>query len=149
MNSIQWFPTLMFMTLIAGAGLGLLQLFWFMQRRSNRQAAEAALTGGRSPSDHGALPEIGGVAVIAVVAMSLLAVGYNGRSDRSSAEVAGQPVTTGASASDQMTQPSRYRSNPADMPQPPTQYPLGSGSASSGPTDPASQPSASQPQRSR
>jgi hypothetical protein len=143
MNSGQWFPTLMFMTLTAGAGLGLLQLLWFMQKRSNRQAAEAALTGGGSRSDHGALPEIAGVAVIAVVAMSLLAVGYNGRSDRSSAEFAGKPVTTGASASDQMTQPSRFRTNPADMSQPPTQYPLGSGSATSGPTDPASQPQGS------
>jgi hypothetical protein len=136
-----WIPALMFMTLAAGAGFGLLQLFWFMERRSNRLAGERGLIGTDSPSDHGALPELAGVGAVAVIAMVLLTVGYNFRDN--SPPVAAVPAQpTPASATEQMTDPARPRANPAEFSQPPTQYPLGSGSPATAPTEPAPPPAA-------
>lgn len=140
MTSIQWIPALMFMTLAAAAGFGLLQLIWFMERRSNQRIAEEALVGG-SGSSHGpgALPEIASVSAVLVVAMALLVTGYNMRSD--SGEVATAPSAssppTPAAATDRMSDPPKERANPADMAQPPTQYPLGSGSATDSVKEPA------------
>jgi hypothetical protein len=137
MTSAQWIPSLMFMTLAAAAGFGVLQLLWFLQRRSNRQAAEHALVGAGARSDGGALPELAGIGAVALVAMALLTFGYNARLDAS--QTAGTPTApaTAASATDQMTDPPRARANPAEMSKPPTQYPLGSGSPTTAPTNPA------------
>lgn len=141
MTSVQWIPALMFTTLAFAAAFGVIQLFKFMQRSSNRQAAENALAGGRSVSDHGALPEIAGVGVIALVAIALLTVGYNNRGDGKQTAGVPTPATTGASATDRMTDQARPRANPAEMSQPPTQYPLGSGSPDTAPTNgPAADP---------
>lgn len=137
MTSAQLIPSLMFMTLAAAAGFGLLQLFWFLQRRSNQQAAERALVGAGRREDIGALPEIAGVGAVALVAMALLAFGYNSRDGVLQTATVPTSATAPASATDQMTNPPRPRANPADMAQPPTQYPLGSGSPTTTPTDPA------------
>ncbi len=136
MNSVQWIPTLMLVTLVAGLAAGLIALLGFLQRRSNRIAADAALTGGSSPH-HGALPELGGLGAVVLAAIVLLTFGYNTRTDTK--PTAGNPIpdTTGASATDQMSVPARPRANPAEAANPPTQYPLGSGSPATSPTNPA------------
>ncbi len=131
-----WLTALMFMTLIAGVAFGALQLVWFMQRRSNMLAAERGLTGTGSPSDHGALPELAGVGALAIIAMILLTAGYTLRGSSTPVEAAGSQPSP-ASATDRMTDPAQPRANPAEMSQPPTQYPLGSGSAAPAPAEPA------------
>jgi hypothetical protein len=142
MDSAQLIPSLMFMTLAAAAGFGVLQLFWFLQRRSNRQAAEHALVGAGRRNDAGALPEIAGVGAVALLAMALLLFGYNSRESVLQTATVPTSATQPASATDQMTNPPRPRANPADMAQPPTQYPLGSGSPATAPTAPAPSPDA-------
>lgn len=73
--------SLMFFTLFAGFGMALLLLAGFLMRASNRHAADVALLGNdghRAPSvgTEGALPEIIGVVLIAVLAMAALALGH-------------------------------------------------------------------------
>ena len=134
---MQWIPTLMFVTLAAAVGVAMIQLFAFLQRRSNRDAAENALAGTGSRSDHGALPELAGLGAIAIVAMVLLTAGYNGRGHANATAAAPASAATSASATDQMTAPARPRANPAEMATPPTQYPLGDGSPNTAPTNPS------------
>ena len=97
MNSGQMISSLMFMTLAAAAGFGVLQMLWFLQRRSNRQAAEHALVGAGERSDIGALPEIAGIGAVAVVAMALLVFGYNARTGAQ--QTAGTPTAPATAAS--------------------------------------------------
>ncbi|NWG24392.1 MAG: hypothetical protein HXY30_08265 [Pseudorhodoplanes sp.] len=137
MTSIQWVPTLMFVTLTAAVLFGVLQLLSFLRRRSNRQAAEQALVGSGTRSDVGAFPEIAGIGAIALVVMGLLTFAYNAGSGGTRSVETPPSAATPASATDQMTAPARPRVNPAEMSQPPTQYPLGSGSPNSAPTNPA------------
>ena len=135
MHTVQWVPTLMFVTFAAAVGFGMIQLFAFLQRRSNRDAAANALTGTDSRADHGALPELAGAGAIALVAIALLTFGYNGRGE-DKASAGPSSATASASATDQMTTPARPRANPADMATPPTQYPFGDGSPNAAPTNP-------------
>ena len=132
---------LMFMTLLAAALIGLAQFAWFLRRSRNRVVASDALMGtdgrgARSVPPDGALPEIVGIASIAILAMVLLIYGY-GRSGYESAQNVAPPSATGTtgSAVERMTQPSQRRANPADMPNPPTTFPEASGN----PTDPTRQ----------
>ena len=97
------------------------------------------LAGAGSKSGAGALPEIAGLGAVAIVAMALLVFGYNARKDTAQTATAPTPPATSAAATDQMTDPARPRTNPADMSKPPTQYPLGSGSPTTTPTNPATQ----------
>ncbi len=142
MNSIQWIPTLMFVTLAAAAGFGLLALLRFLERRGNREIAGDALVGSSS-SRPGALPEIAGLGAVAVVAMALLVTGYNmrgsdvvvtpGTASPSAAKVPPGNDAPQAAASDRMTNPPKERANPAEKANPPTQYEQGSGSPASPP----------------
>jgi hypothetical protein len=98
--------------------------------------AEAEYKDAGFRSDSGALSEIVALGGIAVVAMALLAFGYGFRADP--AATSGVNVAPPqATATDRMTDPPLPRANPAEMSQPPTQYPLGSGSPATAPTDPA------------
>lgn len=99
MNGDQPVSWLMFFTLIAGVVIVGGFFINFLRSRHNREIAENILEGdgrsrGMAPS--GAGPELIGLAVFALVAMGLLAVGY---SNKSGTEVAQAPVgqTTGKS----------------------------------------------------
>ena len=123
---MSWIVALTFMTLVAGAAVGLLMLFRLMRRREDARIAEGALIGKGHRHDAGALPELAGVGVVAVAAMAMLTVGYALGPDTPTPIT---PTEIGApeQAATQMTDPSRPRANPAEFSSPPTQYPLGSG----------------------
>lgn len=85
MSANTLLPSLIFMTLIAGAGFALLQLLLSLQRRSTRAAVSDALVGDEAHAQShgpkglvpdGALPELLAVVAIAAVAMGLLTFGY-------------------------------------------------------------------------
>jgi len=141
---MTWLPALMFMTLCAAVGFAVLQLFWFMHRRSNRQIAQPALTGTDSPSDPGALPELAGVGIVALIAMALLVVGYHQRDPEGtpSSQLPTEPAPVSAtekapvSAATPMTSQARPRANPMEKAPTPTQYPLGDGSPNATPNSP-------------
>lgn len=123
MSSNAMIPALIFMTLCAGAGFGLLQFLSFLQRRSNRVAANDALIGttSRGSVPDGALPELLSVAAIAVVAMGLLTFGYTGSNRAQTAAVPlSGTVGSAASPDQQMSAPSQPRANPAEKSNVPT-----------------------------
>jgi hypothetical protein len=117
-------PSLMFMTLFAGAGIAVVMFLSFLRRRSNRVAAEDTLIGSTSRGSvpDGALPELLTIVGVAVVAMGLLTFGYSG-SSRAGAPVTELPagtLSTPAAPDAQMTTPSRPRTTPDANPNVPT-----------------------------
>src|SRR5262245_7604475 len=128
--------TLMFATLVIAAVVGIAQFFWFMRRSRNRDIAAEALVGdGRhrseSASPDGALPEIVGLGAVGLLAMAMLLFGYS-RQGFESAKYVSPPAEARSSptATEPMTQPTLPRTNPADMPNPPTTFPNASGNPS-------------------
>lgn len=88
---ITW---LMFFTLAAGIAVAAGLFIAFLRSKHNREIAAHALTGdarSSSPAPSGAGTELGGIFVVALIAMTLLAFGYRGNSGTA---VSG---TTGAS----------------------------------------------------
>jgi hypothetical protein len=88
----------MFFTLAAGLLVAATAFIVFLRSRHNRELATIALEGdGRAAraAPSGALPELLGVLVISLIAMTLLAFGYN-TGDRPGASIAGKatPVPT-------------------------------------------------------
>ncbi|WP_322514052.1 hypothetical protein SR870_13410 [Rhodopseudomonas palustris] len=94
---ISW---LMFFTLAAGLAIVAFAFLNFIKSRSNRAVAADTLEGnghGRGAAPDGALPELIGVTVFALVAMGLLATGVTARNDTQTAQVS-QPAATGSAA---------------------------------------------------
>lgn len=115
-------PSLIFMTLCAGAGFALVQFLLSLQRRSNRVAASNALLGENTPSHgktpDGALPELLSLIAVAAIVMALLGFGYQW-SGNASGPVASMPtgtMSTPASPNTQMSDPSRPTAAPAAKP---------------------------------
>ena len=79
-NPISW---LTFFTLAGGFVIIAGAFLYFLRSRENRYRAEAALVGTENPSSSptpdGALPELIGVLVLALIVMGLLALGYSYR----------------------------------------------------------------------
>lgn len=79
-HPITW---LVFFTLSAGIVVVGVAFLYFLRSRHNRFLASVALVGkgqsGAGPAPDGALPEIIGLLVIALVAMALLWLGYTSR----------------------------------------------------------------------
>ncbi|ABE41000.1 hypothetical protein [Rhodopseudomonas pseudopalustris] len=110
---ISW---LMFFTLAAGAVIVGFVFLNFIRSRSNRAVAADTLEGngtGRGAAPDGALPELAGIAVFALVAMALLATGVNSRNTQT-AEVA-PPAASGTTGMAQpkniQNEPKRYQPN--------------------------------------
>src|ERR1700761_2979237 len=85
---ISW---LMFVTLAAGVTVAAGFFISFLRSRHNREIAAVALEGNgksRGVEPSGALPELVGLLVVAIVAMALLGFGYR---SHSGAQVAEQP----------------------------------------------------------
>ncbi|MDP2408983.1 MAG: hypothetical protein Q8M26_01725 [Pseudolabrys sp.] len=82
----------------------------------------------QSSGTGGALTEIGGIVVIAVVAMGLLTFGYNASSTVETAQT--QQLPAPAAASEQMTDPPLPRATGADTPAAPTTSTSGQGASS-------------------
>ena len=82
-QSISW---LMFFTLVAAIVIAAGAFLYFLRSQRNRDIAGEALAGTEMGSTRsGALPELIGIAVIALAAMGLLTAGY---SSKSRAEIA-------------------------------------------------------------
>lgn len=79
---ISW---LMFFTLVAGVVIAAAIFLRFLHSRRNREIAEGAIvgTGPRARhNDSGALPELAGVFLFALIVMGLLFAGYRTRDAR-------------------------------------------------------------------
>lgn len=122
-------PSLIFMTLFAGAGFALVQFLLSLQRRSNRVAASDTLIGDSSHTTvhngkvpEGALPELLSLLGVAVVAMGLLTFAYksSGRGADPVAVVPSGTLSTPAAPGAQMTVPSQPRAAPDEKPNVPT-----------------------------
>ncbi|MGP9810496.1 hypothetical protein ACTZWT_03170 [Rhodopseudomonas sp. NSM] len=100
MNGDQPISWLMFFTLAAGLAIVAFAFLNFIKSRSNRAVAADTLEGngqGRGAAPDGALPELIGVTVFALVAMGLLATGVSSRNDMQTAQVS-QPAASGNAA---------------------------------------------------
>jgi hypothetical protein len=97
---VSW---LMFFTLAAGIFIIAGAFIRFLHSHRNRDIAAEALAGDNSPrvafTPNGALPDLAGVAVFALIVMGLLTLGY---SRKSSVETAQSPAPV---AGGSMTQP--------------------------------------------
>lgn len=128
---ITW---LMFFTLAAGIVVAAGLFIAFLRSKHNREIAACALEGdarGSGPAPSGAGAELGGILVVALVAMSLLTFGYRGHT--------GTTVTTGSNpnaiaAHNDPNTPKPYQpQNPApDTRSAPTSSPSGTGPESGG-----------------
>ncbi|NEW87595.1 MULTISPECIES: hypothetical protein [Rhodopseudomonas] len=113
---ISW---LMFFTLAAGVVIVGLAFLNFIRSRSNREIAADTLEGngpGRGAARDGALPELAGIAVFALIAMGLLAAGFSYKpGEQATAQVsspAGQGGTTGMAQPEGIqNEPKRYQPN--------------------------------------
>jgi hypothetical protein len=97
MNGDQPISWLMFFTLAAGIVIVGFVFLNFIKSRSNRAVAADTLEGngtGRGAAPDGALPELIGVTVFALVAMGLLATGVSSRNDMQTAQVS-PPAASG------------------------------------------------------
>ncbi|MFT4276574.1 MAG: hypothetical protein QM576_09480 [Rhodopseudomonas sp.] len=119
MNGDQPISWLMFFTLAAGVVVVGLAFVNFIRSRSNREIAADTLEGngsGRGAAADGALPELAGVAVFALIAMGLLAAGANYKSDERATAQISNPIpesgTTGlAQPKGLQNEPKRYQPN--------------------------------------
>lgn len=131
---ISW---LMFFTLAAAIVVSGAAFLAFLRSQRNRDIAEQALVeGGKSgrASSGGALSELVGIAVIAMVAMGLLTAGYASKSRIETAQMTTPVGTTGSSMAQPMgtaDKPKVYQpTNPApDTRSSPTSSDTGVGSA--------------------
>ncbi|KIZ32745.1 MULTISPECIES: hypothetical protein [Rhodopseudomonas] len=123
-HPISW---LMFFTLAAGVVIVGLAFINFIRSRSNREIAAETLEGrgtGRGAAADGALPELGGLAVFALIAMGLLALGNNARSNSETAQIATPAASsttttgtgTGAASPTTQTVPRIYNRDGAAAP---------------------------------
>lgn len=134
-QSVSW---LMFFTLSAVIVVAAGAFLYFLRSQRNRDVASEALAGdgaGRGTTPSGAMPELAGVAAIFLLAMGLLASGYN---SKSKSETAAMPSPVGTVGTTGMTQgagsadrPKPYQpANPApDLRAAPTSSDTGSGVA--------------------
>ena len=121
MNGDQPISWLMFFTLAAGVVIVGGFIINFLRSRSNRDVAEDTLAGdghGRFLAPSGAGPELVAVTAFALIAMGLLAFGYNNKSDSMTAQApspAGQTTgQSGLQAPGSQNQPKPYQpANPA------------------------------------
>ncbi|WP_022721379.1 hypothetical protein [Rhodopseudomonas sp. B29] len=134
---ISW---LMFFTLAAGVVIVGLAFINFIRSRSNRAVAADTLEGnghGRGMAADGALPELVGVTVFALIAMGLLAFGVNSRGGDQTAQISAPAGQTTGSGSGMMqppgiqNEPKRYQpNNPGtDTRVAPTQSDTGAGNS--------------------
>ncbi|MCG6205164.1 hypothetical protein LPW26_10980 [Rhodopseudomonas sp. HC1] len=113
MNGDQPISWLMFFTLAAGVAIVGFAFLNFIRSRSNRAVAADTLEGngtGRGAAPDGALPELIGVTVFALIAMGLLATGVSSRNDTQTAQVS-QPAATGGNTTG-MAQPKNIQNEP-------------------------------------
>lgn len=125
---VSW---LMFFTLVAGVIVAAGAFLYFLRSQRNRDIASDALLrdgAGRGSTPSGAMPELAGVAAIALVAMGLLFAGYTSKPAVETAAAPG-PVGTGmAQDAGSADRPKPYQpANPApDLRVPPTSSDTGS-----------------------
>ncbi|ABD08718.1 conserved hypothetical protein [Rhodopseudomonas palustris HaA2] len=117
---ISW---LMFFTLAAGLAIVGFAFLNFIKSRSNRAVAADTLEGngsGRGAAPDGALPELVGITVFAMIAMALLATGVSARNDTQTAQMTppaandAAGTTTGSSSGNTtgMAQPEGIQNQP-------------------------------------
>ncbi len=131
---VSW---LMFFTLAAAIMVAGFAFIGFLRSQRNRDIASNALAKDKNDgrvAPHGALPELVGVAVIGVVAMGLLAVGYSSKPTVETAQSTTPVGTTGSSMAqpaNTANEPKQYQpANPsADKRSSPTSSDTGIGSA--------------------
>jgi hypothetical protein len=107
---ISW---LMFFTLGAGIFVAAGLFLNFLRSRHNREIAALALEGngrgGPSIAPSGALPELAGLLVVALIAMGLLTAGYESHGSSQFAAGSATPVPTAPSNRDRGTNRRRRR----------------------------------------
>lgn len=151
-SPVSW---LMFVTLVGGLVIITGAFLMFLRSQRNRDIAAHALAGTdsrRTTAPGGALPDILGFGVFALIAMGLLAFGYNGNTHAAAtqtgnptattavpAKVGGNSTTAQGSSGNAQTvgtadEPKRYQpANPApDLRIPPASSTAGSGPDSGG-----------------
>ncbi|NVN84855.1 MAG: hypothetical protein HXX15_02090 [Rhodopseudomonas sp.] len=114
MNGDQPISWLMFFTLAAGVVIVGFVFINFIRSRSNRAAAADALEGdgsGRGAAPDGALPELLGITVFALIAMGLLATGVSQRGIETAQIAVPEGTTTGMAQPGALNQPKRYQPN--------------------------------------
>ena len=142
-SPVSW---LMFFTLVAG--LAIITGAFLMHLRSgrNREIAARTMAGDGKPSPHpagnGALPDLIGIGVFALIAMGLLTLGFSQKSSFETAQapapIGGMPGTSGTSSMAQnpgkADEPKTYQpANPAPDPRAaPAASPAGVGSNAGG-----------------
>ncbi|RJF77986.1 hypothetical protein [Rhodopseudomonas palustris] len=112
MNGDQPISWLMFFTLAAGIAIVGFAFLNFIKSRSNRAVAADTLEGngnGRGAAPDGALPELIGITVFALIAMGLLATGVSSRNDTQTAQVTAPAATSGTTG---MAQPKNIQNEP-------------------------------------
>jgi len=114
MNGDQPISWLMFFTLAAGVVIVALVFLNFIRSRSNREVAANTLEGNapaRGAAADGALPELAGLAVFALIAMGLLTAGFAyGPGDKVTAQTATPAATSDATTG--MAQPKGVQNDP-------------------------------------
>ncbi len=116
MNGDQPISWLMFFTLAAGIAIVGFAFLNFIKSRSNRAVAADTLEGngnGRGAAPDGALPELIGITVFALIAMGLLATGVSSRNDTQTAQVTAPAATSGTTGNTTgMAQPKNIQNEP-------------------------------------
>lgn len=116
MNGDQPISWLMFFTLAAGVAIVGFAFLNFIKSRSNRAVAADTLEGngtGRGAAPDGALPELVGITVFALIAMGLLATGVSSRNDTQTAQVTAPAATNGTTGNTTgMAQPKNIQNEP-------------------------------------
>ncbi|ACF00214.1 conserved hypothetical protein [Rhodopseudomonas palustris TIE-1] len=115
MNGDQPISWLMFFTLAAGIVIVGFVFLNFIRSRSNREVAANTLEGNapaRGAAADGALPELAGLTVFALIAMSLLTAGFAYNPGEKVAAEASTPAASNSVTTTGMSQPKNIQNEP-------------------------------------